>query len=109
MDVGKPRKRSKKAKALKRFLPDKDHNDIGMDINDAGVGDKVHDNIDMDIDDAEGGHDMPFEDLWHSAVPASEFDQDEDVEDMVEEMERAAVKKDLEQDSELDSSGSDCD
>jgi hypothetical protein len=50
-----------------------------------------------------------FEDLWHSVVPASEFDQDEDVEDMIEEMERAAVKEDLEQDSESDSSGSDCD
>ena len=91
MDVNKPRKRSKKTKALKRFLPDEDHDDI-----------------DMDIDDAGGRHDMPFKDLWHGAVPASEFDQDEDVEDMIEKMERAVVKADLEV-SESDSSGSDCD
>jgi len=84
MDVDKPHKRSKKTKALKRFLPD-----------------KVHDDIDMDIDDA-GGGDMMFKDLWHGAVPASEFDQDEDVEDMIEEMEKTAV----EEDSESDSSGS---
>jgi hypothetical protein len=87
MDVDKPRKRSKKTKALKRSLSD-----------------EVHDDIDMDIDDV-GGGDMTFEDLWHGAVPASEFDQDEDVEDMIEEMEKTAAEEDLE-DSESDSSGS---
>ena len=82
MDVDKLRKKSKKKNALTRFLPD-----------------EVHDDIDMDIDDAGGGDDMMFEDLWHSVVPASEFDQDENV----EEMEKAAEEEDFE-DSESDSS-----
>jgi len=88
MDVDKPRKRSKKTKALKRLLPDEVHDDIDMDINDAGGGD------------------MMFEDLWHGAVPASEFDQDEDVEDMIEEMEKVTAMEDDLEDSESDSSGS---
>ena len=89
MDVDKPCKKSKKKNALMRFLPD-----------------EVHDDINMDIDDVGGGDGMMFEDFWHSAVPASEFDQDGDVEDMIEEMEKAAVEEDLEEDSESDSSGS---